>query len=380
MTFKEQIEAKQAELDALKDRVEADDADAIKDAEAIMAELDELNEKAEQAETKKAALARMGSETPKTAADETAKNLGEYAVKNLDVSAIRNGSAKNAGTDYGYMRGSKAATDLHTAPSIVVTDTNIVENRRPLSLRDLFGAERISGNAISYYVETATEGAPAEVAEGALKPQFHMGYEPATATLQKIAGWFYETDELLEDAEFMASAINNRGLYELDLAVEKYLADKLLNTSGIGSVAEAPSADSIFKAMTAVQTASGHVADAVVINPVDYQTIRLSKDQAGQYLGGGAFFAPYGNGDVVAQPGLWGLNTIVSTAVEQGTAIVGAFRTAASVYSKANAGARIEVFVGDHDDAVNNRVTVVVEERLELVTRIPSAFVEVKAG
>ena len=42
-------------------------------------------------------------------------------------------------------------------------------------------------------------------------------------------------------------------------------------------------------------------------------------------------------------------------------------------------GARIEVFRGDHDDAINNRVTVVVEERLELVVRVPAAFVKVEA-
>jgi len=32
---------------------------------------------------------------------------------------------------------------------------------------------------------------------------------------------------------------------------------------------------------------------------------------------------------------------------------------------------------GDHDDAIYNRVTVVVEERLALATRIPAAFVKI---
>ena len=42
--------------------------------------------------------------------------------------------------------------------------------------------------------------------------------------------------------------------------------------------------------------------------------------------------------------------------------------------TKANAGARIEIVTGDHDDRTHNRVTVVMEERLALAVRIPSAF------
>jgi hypothetical protein len=35
---------------------------------------------------------------------------------------------------------------------------------------------------------------------------------------------------------------------------------------------------------------------------------------------------------------------------------------------------------GDHDDRTNNRVTVIVEERLGLAVRRPSAFVKVKSA
>ena len=54
--------------------------------------------------------------------------------------------------------------------------------------------------------------------------------------------------------------------------------------------------------------------------------------------------------------------------------IVGAFRQGASVVTKAGEGASIEVHRGDHDDAIHNRVTVVVEERLALAVRYPKAF------
>ena len=38
---------------------------------------------------------------------------------------------------------------------------------------------------------------------------------------------------------------------------------------------------------------------------------------------------------------------------------------------------RVEVVTGDHDDRTNNRVTVIVEERLALAVRVPGAFVKI---
>ena len=121
--------------------------------------------------------------------------------------------------------------------------------------------------------------------------------------------------------------------------------------------------------------------DAIIINPADYGRLRLAKDggNSGQYYGGGYFYGPYGNAQLVRQPGLWGLNTVVTNAVDAGTVLVGAFRQGATVVTKAGDGTRVEVVTGDHDDRTNNRVTVIVEERLALATRYPGAFVIVAA-
>lgn len=379
MTIKDQIALKKAELAELTEDVENGDEEATEKAEALMAELDELNEKAAKAEKKKALLASMKAAAPvEPASNETSyTSLGDFAAKNLNLEAIRSGNSKSASTGFGF----KAATDVHMAPAITVIDRNVVDNvRRNLAIRSLFGSERISGNAIQYFVLGATEGAATEVAEGAEKPQLHVPYEPETATLTKVAGWFYETDELLEDAPYLRSAIDNRGLFELDQAIEKYLMTTLMGTSGIQTIAEAPTADNIFKAIMNVKSATNYEADAIVINPADYQTLRLAKDGNEQYYGGGYFYGPYGADAISSEPGLWGLTTIVSTAVPEGTVLVGAFGIGATVITKDNAGARIEVHRGDHDDAICNRVTVVVEERLALATRVPAAFVKVAAA
>lgn len=358
----------------IKDLEAAEDMDAAK---AIKAEIDSVQEQIKFADEKRALLDNLKAAEPVAAKKPEAapKTLGEFAAKSLDLGAIRDGNASKASTGYGF----KAATDVHMSTPIEVVDRNVVNIARLTDIRDLFGAESISGTSLKYFVLGSIEGAPAEVAEGGQKPQFHVPYEPATATLQKIAGWYYETDELIEDNEFLKSSIDNRGLFALDQAIEAYLMGELLGTTGIGAIAQAPTADNIFQAIMQVKSASNYDADAIIINPLDYQTLRLAKDGA-QYYGGGYFYGPYGNGDVVRQPGLWGLNTVVSNEVEQGTVLVGAFGQGASVITKAGEGSRVEVVTGDHDDRTRNRVTVIVEERIALAVRVPAAFVKVAAA
>src|SRR5690606_17201566 len=206
--------------------------------------------------------------------------------------------------------------------------------------------------------------------------------------LKKIAGFMKFTDEMTEDFPFWQSEINQRGLYLLALAEENQLLNGpgtgstvlgLLNRSGIqtevAAAGGADNADALFRAMTKVQTATGLSADAVIVNPVDYQRLRLSKDGNGQYFGGGFFAGQYGNGGIVEQPPLWGLPTIVSAAVAAGTAVVGAFQAATTVYRKG--GVRVESTNSHVDDFTNNLITTRIEERVALAVRIPAAVVKV---
>ena len=365
--------------DIMKQLVEKlEKAATVDEINAVKAEIEAEKARETAIAEKSAILDGLKSTEPKETKHTSFKSLGDFAAKSLDLTALRAGAAKSAGTGFAY----KAATDAHTSTTIQVIDQNVVMGTRDLAIRSLFGAESITGNSIKYFVLGAAEGAPALTAEGAQKPQFHIPYTPQTATLQKIAGWYYETDELIEDNEFLRSSIDNRGLFELDQAIETYLMTTLLGTSGIQTIAQAPTADNIFEAIMNVKQGSNYDADAIVINPADYKTLRLAKDggTTGQYYGGGYFYGPYGNAEVSRQPGLWGLNTVITNAVAAGTVLVGAFNQGASIITKAGDGARVEVVTGDHDDRTNNRVTVVVEERLALATRVPAAFVKVKAA
>ena len=326
MNLKQKLEEAKA---ALATAMENGDAEAIKTA---VAEVKAAQAALKAAEEGAALLKSFGQPEGKVET-KSARTLGEFALKNLDLTAIRSGAAKSAGTGYGF----KAATDAHTSQTIQVIDQNVIDivSARELAIRQLFGAESISGNSIKYFIlgakEAVSGGAPATTAEGVAKPQFHIPVSSETATLSKIAGWYYETDELIEDNAFLRSSIDNRGLFELDLAVESYLLSTLLGTSGLGAATYTHggtvSADNIFAAMMTVKGASNYNADAIIINPADYQRLRLAKDQVNQYYGGGYFYGPYGNGAGNAQqPGLWGLNTVITSSIAAGTVLVGAFK------------------------------------------------------
>ena len=377
MTINERYEAAKAALAEAKDM---DDAVALQSAIDEFKAAEAAKKSAEEADD---LIKSLGTVKENTIMEETPKTLGEFALKNLDLSAIRNGAAKTAGTEYGF----KAYTDPQVSQTVESYSTDVADQGlRDLAVRSAFGAEQITGNAITFFTLGAKEDnsapSPKGVNEGAAKPQFHIVEGTVTKPLQKIAGWFYETDELLEDNPYLASALNNRGLYELDAAVEDYLLTSLSGTSGIGAKTYANGGDVtpdvILDAIMAVKGDTRFNADTIIINPTDYAILRKLKTASGsnEYVGGGFFYGPAGN-PVTVQPGIWGLNTIVTPNITAGTVLVGAFRQGATVVTKAGEGARIEVHTGDHDDAIYNRVTVVVEERIALAVRYPKAFVKI---
>lgn len=360
----------------------------------------ELKQKVDSAKEDEALLKRLDSYGPQDAGDSdrdapAAKSLGEHFVKTVGDEGLARVKTISGATVAApeWSPRAKAEGDTHTTPTTLapwLTDydrTIVREFRRP-TVSDLLGTGNISGNAITYLVEGSVEGALATVAEGGAKPQFHFtNPTQKTDALKKIAGFLKFTDEMVEDAAFWVSEINQRGLYLLALAEE----NQLLNGAGTGSTVEGllnrtgvqtetaadntDNAEALYRAMSKVQTATGLSADAIVINPADYQALRLQKDGNGQYLGGGFFQGQYGNGGIEWQPPVWGLRTVVSSAVAANTAVVGAFGTAATVYRKG--GVRVESTNSHDDDFTNNLITTRIEERLALAVRIPKAFVEV---
>lgn len=271
-------------------------------------------------------------------------------------------------------------TPASIIPAITTYDKRIVEAPRiPFNVLDLLGREVIDGNTLVYFVEGAMEGTiGTNIAEGALKSQVHFADPVAkTVTLEKIAAFVKESDEVIDDAQFLASTINGRLLYELNKVRQQKVITELLGTSGIQTITMPSTAtftdisldiaDAVADAIADVQEMSGFAANGIVITPTLWKQLRTGHLNDGAYIGGGYF-------EQGARPTLWGLPIALSSQLPAGNILIGAFDTCASLVTKAE-GVTVESTNTDQDDFVKNLMTIRAECREKLAVRRPAGFV-----
>lgn len=326
-----------------------------------------------------------------------ASTLGEHFVK--EAGEILKRQADGAQTDFSTSEYSvKAPEDPATSPANLVDGwgtlyqrTIVNQRREELVVADLMGSATVTNATIKYLVEKANrllEGAPKTVAEGTKKPYIRFAdFDIVTESLSKIAALTKISDEMIADYGFVADWINNQLIYELSVVEEQQLLNGdgagsnitgLLNRSGIQTLTST-SADShfddIYKSFDMVSALTPLKADGLIINELDYQPLRLTKDANGQYVGGGPFSGQYGVGGILVQPPVWGKKTVVTNAVPRGTALTGAFRQGSTVLRKG--GLRVDSTNTNVDDFENNLITVRAEERAGLMVPLPAAFVKI---
>lgn len=269
---------------------------------------------------------------------------------------------------------------------------------QPLRVSDLLLSGQANTSSIRYVVEgTATSGA-AGVAEGGQKPQSTLGLTTTDEPVKKIATLIKVSDEMLEDAAQVRSYIDGRLSLFVKIEEERQLVlgagtNEIVgikpsgNTRGIniyaGGTAAGNKAVQLFKALNGQRGSALLEPDFVVMNPTDYQDIRLLTDTAGQFFGGGPFQGPYGNGQNVQSSGqvmgpndyLWQKPVVVTTAVGAGTALIGT-TSAAQVFRRG--GLTVEATNSNSTDFEYNLVSIRAEERLALAVYRPTAFTEVR--
>lgn len=267
---------------------------------------------------------------------------------------------------------------------------------QPLRISDLLLSGQATTNSLRYVVEgTATSGA-AGVAEGESKPQSTLGLTTTDEPVKKIATTFAVSDEMLEDAAQVRSYIDGRlGLF-VNIEEERQLVvgagtNEIVgikpagNTRGIniyaGGTAAGNKAVQLFKALNGQRGSALLEPDFIVLNPADYQDLRLLTDTAGQFFGGGPFQGQYGNAGQIQASGqitgatdyIWQKPVVVTTAVGAGTALIGT-TSAAQVWRKG--GLTVEATNSNEDDFIKNLVRIRAEKRLALAVYRPAAFTE----
>jgi len=359
------------------------------EVEAKIAEATNIKAQIKAAEGDDALMGRLASfGAVKGGGDDTpAKSLGEHFVKSLGDRSIK-GMTRFEAPEF------KAAADTHGSGGTagdygpLVTDIDrsfVLPYQRPLVIADIIPSGPVSGSAITYPVFGALEGNAATVAEGGAKPQIHIA-DPTwkTDALGEVAAFFKLTDDMAEDLPYVAGEIETTARYDLLLQEEVQILsgggvspnlDGIMHRSGVQTAVKGADtvADAIFKTFSLISGASPFAADFIVINPEDYEALRLTKDGNEQYYGGGFFSGTYGNGAIVMEPPIWGRRTVVTQAITAGTFLIGASR-AAKILRKG--GLRVESTNSHADDFTNDKITVRIKERLGLQVKWPSAFVK----
>lgn len=355
MTLKEQLAEKKAALAALEEGIKAGEEEAIEKGEEIAQAIAEIETSIKSAEKASELLAQIGKTEEEPEEDQKMDCMKEFAEKAANMTDRKSGASVHI----------KAATDVVTAPQIADIDRTVAPQPKRIAAADFFSNATVSGNAITYFKQGAYEGTPAATAQGAKKPQNSTSFAGTTLPLSKIAAFIKETDEILWDADFLASEVQNSLVYHVGKVEDSTVVSTVAGTSGILSVTKGTGdnalADAVIEGIMKIKDASAYDASVVMLNPADYLALLQAKDSNKQYYGGGYFAGAYGNGAFGVPTSIWGVPVFTSSAITAGEAVVAA-REAVKIWRKG--GMDVKVYEQNEDDALYNRVTLLAEERM----------------
>lgn len=251
--------------------------------------------------------------------------------------------------------------------------------QQKLFLRDIIPTSPTSAAALEYLQETGYTNNAATVAEGAQKPQSELTFAPKSATMAKMAHFFRVTEETLDDVDGMEAYINQRGIYGLMLKEEDAVLNGTTATNGIDGLIDnstdydpdilpgitpANAIEDVKAAISQVQEADLY-ASAIVMNHLDWAALTLTKDGDGRYL--------ISNPLTSMVPMLWGLPVVTTKGLAQGKFIVGGFVGNTILWQRK--GIEVRRSTEDRDNFITNKVTILIEERIQLETLRPEGIV-----
>lgn len=261
-----------------------------------------------------------------------------------------------------------AVASTGAAPTIggVIDNTLSVDPKSQTVIRKVANVASIGGRSLTYAEFAPGEGDAAWVPEGGLKPSMDATLSEKTITAGKVALTVKLTEETLTDlaqlvAEIRAEIINRIGLAEEEGILNGTGADGQIKgvatdmpgfSLGTFKIEKANIYDVIVAAYTQVVSVSNmaYRPNIVLMNPIDYARMQLTKDVNGQYL------RPFQVGDELIP----GLRVEASTAVKQGDIVLGDF----NYLNIRDVWALTITFGWENDDFTKNLVTMIGEKRL----------------
>jgi HK97 family phage major capsid protein len=361
------VEAERAELGAAQ-------ADTLGKLESISKEYNQLFDRVQQIEQKRARM-EQNAET---------YNVGAMFAEFDGVKAMTEGRAGRARMEI------KAAIINARGPSQPLVQADRLGGiyttpNRVLQIRDVLPSSTTDSNLVEYTRENVfTNSAGPTVAgspeqyENVTKPESGITFTLVSAPVVTLAHWIPASRQVLDDSASLASHINGRLIYGLKLKEET----QLLSGTGINHQLNGL----LTQATAFVQTSpenkneidiirmaikQAHVAeyrpDFAVLNPQDWFDIEIRKV--------GTSDARYVVGDPgsMGVPNLWGLPIVVTNSIASGKFLIG---SAAAAEIKDRQMAAVEMSREDGTNFQKNMVTILAEERLTLCVYRTEAFIK----
>jgi HK97 family phage major capsid protein len=259
---------------------------------------------------------------------------------------------------------------------------------RELTILDLIPRSGTTSDTISYVAETTFTNAAAPVPQATAttgtsgtKPESTLIYTQQLAPVRTIAHWVPVTNRMLADAPALRGIIDSRLMVGLNLTLESQIISGdgtgenllgILNALGINIQGRGTDnqQDAIFKGMTQVRVTGLSIPSAIALNPLDYQTIRLARENAATATSGAGSYVM----GPPSQPGpstLWGLPISQSLGLPQGTALTGAFDMDCMLFDREEGNIRVGYI---DQQFVRNMQSVLAELRAAFVVWRGAAF------
>lgn len=314
------------------------------------------------------------------------RRLGESFMVERGVPDLAYAAAKDV---YSAMGGEVSIPALGRAQDVGFTERTL----RPGRVRDLFPAERTNA-AMLYGIRetgyinrarvvperTAADGTAATGAASdvfGLKPKSELTIVPVSYPIATIAHIMYVHRQTLEDEPRMRGILDRDMIDGVKMAEDEQILwgdgvgdnlTGLMNTDGIqtyaGLATDRKSAQ-IRRAATRAILAYFQPT-GVVLHPFDWEDIELETDANGAYTVAVSVA-------VGGEKRVWRLNVTDSPAMQEGTALVGAFGTGAKLFDREQV--NIAVSTENRDLFERNAYTLRAEERLGIVVDRPESFV-----